>query len=320
MGILYMNTADVGDTSRFAGVQGTVDVVSTTARTGTRSFRLAGSRGVSTTAPATGYVKWGWMADEVKAIDWRFYLKSGSSSAQLTVTHNTFGGVASVWRGAENTTLLFSASGISMNTWYLYELYYVIHDTSGVATLRLNGVQVGTFSGDTRASGSADVDTVQWYSNASYMYLDDIVIRDDTWPGVGGVHVQVPNAAGDLSAWTPSAGNDYDCVNDVPADFTDYLKTNASVVNTKHLLNLANLPRAADSVAGVAVCARAQLDAVGAGTMRTTMKYNGVTANGPTVGLSSSPLWVDYYRTTDPEDNAWTSTSVDGLQAGIETI
>jgi hypothetical protein len=50
------------------------------------------------------------------------------------------------------------------------------------------------------------------------------------------------------------------------------------------------------------------------------MKYNGVTVNGSAGGLSVDQKWVDYYRTTDPEDNAWTSTSVDGLQAGIETI
>src|SRR3990172_6863894 len=60
---------------------------------------------------------------------------------------------------------------------------------------------------------------------------------DDSWCGDGRVGMQTPNAAGDVTGLTPSAGNNYECVDDFPNDGeTSYVRD--IVIDDYDLYNL----------------------------------------------------------------------------------
>jgi hypothetical protein len=67
------------------------------------------------------------------------------------------------------------------------------------------------------------------------IYFDDLAVNNDSgsfqnsWPGAGSITVLRPNAAGDNTTWTPSAGSNYAAVDEVtPDDASTYVGSNSA--------------------------------------------------------------------------------------------
>lgn len=328
MTILFMATGDLGLTNMWSATGGTVTASTEQARTSERAFKVlitAGQTGyVQATlggTAATMYTKAGmYLSDAGQDYKIRFF--EGATN-HVTIRLNTSTGKVAAYR-ADSTLLGEADAGITTNRWMCIETKVVISDTTGIVEVKVDGIsKLALSSQDTQNGGSGYVTVVDWSVYAlsgRTFYIDDIVIRSDGWPGVGGVYVLAPNAAGDTSDWTASAGNPYECVDEVPPTFTDYLYTDAATTETVHLLNLAALPGAADSIAGVGVMAYAKLDAAGTGSLRCKLKAGSTTANGADVGLSTSAQWVTAYWAVNPDDSAaWETADIAALQIGVET-
>jgi hypothetical protein len=182
---------------------------------------------------------------------------------------------------AKRSSTVLGASTYSMpfNAWQCLEAYVKVHDTAGVITVKVNGVPFLELSGtlDTRNGDTDGVITNLSFGalggayDGSNHYIDDILIRDDAWPGRGGLYILPPTADGTNNAWTPSTGNRYACVDELPAVATDNVYTDVTVLNTKQDFALADLPGAAYSaISCVSVHAVARLAAAGSGNIRTT--------------------------------------------------
>lgn len=323
MGITYINSADVGNTSRF-DYTSNLSISSDQARTGTYSFK-------SNTNGSTG----GWFVPSSQSHYARIALYMNSSyfqnylwikdgdNEQLTIQVSPPDGIVRVKRGDQNGTIIATGGSPKSYVWTVYEVYYYIDNTSGAVQVKENGIQIiNLSSADTQATANATANRLDWrYDGAyNYGYFDDILCRDDTWPGLGGVHVLLPSATGATTQWTASAGNDYECVNEAPPDFTDYLYTDTGNSNYVHLLNFADLPSGVVSVTGVGTGFIGRVSDVGGATVRSKLYHSGSTTNGSNNAIDVSEEWTNMYATDVPGGTGFTVAQVNALQCGIENI
>jgi hypothetical protein len=128
-------------------------------------------------------------------------------------------------------TVATSTEVASISTWYCMEVYYKIDAVAGVFTLRIDGNQVCTFSGDTLVASDTDFDNVWWRNGTTgtlgFDYIDDIAFNDtaggadDSWVGPGRIVKITPNGNGTANEWTGSDGNavdNYLLVDEYPLD------------------------------------------------------------------------------------------------------
>jgi hypothetical protein len=111
---------------------------------------------------------------------------------------------------------------------YLLEIYYKPLNSGGEFTVKLNGTTELTYTGDTTA-GLEDVQTVYFGQSGNYRsmtVIDDLVLDDANWIGNSRVGILAPTAAGGETQWDPSAGSNYQCVDERPHSDADYISTN----------------------------------------------------------------------------------------------
>ena len=242
---------------------------------------------------------------------------------QCSVRVNT-DGTLSVLRGS--TVLATSILAISINTWYYIEFKVTIAD-AGTYQVRVNGVDwIASGSGDTQATANASANQIALYQAGSYSsYFDDLYVCDGTGASnnnfLGDVRVDalLPSGAGTTTAWTPSTGANYTCVDEAAPNDTDYVES--ATANQVDTYAMGNLPYAAGSVFAVQVVDMARKTDAGARSIQTAVRSGASDYYGSTVSLGDTYVAVMKQYDTDPADSAaWTVTKVNALEAGIKLI
>lgn len=160
-----------------------------------------------------------------------------TNATQLKLRYETGTQTLNLYRG---DTLIASGSlVIRADVWTMIQGHIVVHDSTGVVVITHNNVTSLSFSGDTKET---DVDGVRSFtfraSNAysgekglGKVYIDDLAFNDtsgsyqNSWPGLGGVYLLMPNADGSDNDWTPSTGSDnYAMVDEQPRNTTDWVQ------------------------------------------------------------------------------------------------
>ena len=118
-----------------------------------------------------------------------------------------------------------------INKWYYIECKFRVHDTLGIAEVRMNEQIVSTYSGDTHSN--LDPFTIanltMGFPKASGQLIDDFYMCDDQGAEhndyLGDIRIDAihPNGAGNYAQFTPSAGANYECVDETEMDDTDYV-------------------------------------------------------------------------------------------------
>ena len=343
MGVVAALTADIQDLNVFdniicRNVSTSVFEISTTqARTGTHSYKLYAVTNLSDTVSihkntperADYYFRICFYFEDLNTERFNIYFREGDR-VHVTLVVSASAGTIAAYK-SDVGTLLGTSSGVTVVTdqWHCLEGYVKIHDTTGEVTLKLDGTQVlNLTSVDTRNGGTTGlIDNIAIQASYSYgasFYLDDIVIRDDAWPGQGGLYVITPSSDGSVDNWTASAGNQYECVDDNPPnDYTDYISTGITTLNTKQLFGHGGLPdQTYDSIAFAAVLVKAKSTASGDGNIRPIIVNSGNYGNGTTVPLG--PVTSRYLFSAfivNPEGSAaWTEAEINATEFGVETI
>jgi hypothetical protein len=331
MSVLAMATADTQDTG-LVTVVGTCVVTSDQARTGTYSYKCSGGGQVNAmqlafTAQTSGYLRWASMWGTVTSSHGeylRFYDSDGST-VNLSIYWNGIDQWVRIYRGALDT-LLAESTGVPVGgdeeQFNVWEFYWNIHDSTGAATLKLNGGTLLNFSGDTSNGGNADVARIAWAPGTSFSlnYVDDVIIRTDDWPGRGGIYVLSPDAGSSLENWTASAGNPEDCVDELPVSFTDYISTDAAVAGTQHLVGAAALPVTSEAINAVGVAVKILTDDSAPGDALTLLKAGSTTDQGSSTGVTGTGAWIATYYLTNPDDAAaWEDADVNAVEIGVES-
>jgi hypothetical protein len=162
-----------------------------------------------------------------------------------------------------------SAGIISANTSRYVESSFKVHNVSGEVTIRVDGAQVVSFTGNTRrgASNAYSVSNNNYFTRvvcggwalttganshmSDFYYCDDQGSVNNTFLGDVELFRSDPNGVGDSSGFTPTgAATNWDCVNDTnPDDLTTYVS--ASVVATEDLHQMTDLPTRVTTIKGL---------------------------------------------------------------------
>ncbi|MDI6854392.1 MAG: hypothetical protein QME75_12405 [Deltaproteobacteria bacterium] len=231
------------------------------------------------------------------------------------------GGNIVAYRGS--TSIATGTETINYNSVYLIEVRYKPDDSAGVFQVKVNGVTDIDFSGDT-TPGATTVDNF-WLShndnNFPSGYFDNVVVDDADWPGNTRIAALKPIGAGSLTQWDPSAGSNWDCVDEVPASDSDYISTDAA--EEVDLFAAADLPANAYSVKCVQVQARALKEGNSLNVQnlqlacRTNLNdYFSENFAVPTSAKSFAKLWQNNPNTAQP----WTKGEVDAMEIGVKAV
>ena len=211
------------------------------------------------------------------------------------------------------------------NTWLLIEVYALINDSTGAIIVKINGIETVNFSGDTRNGGTSGViDGIRFGRTATPNdvngpYWDDLVIDDSEWIGNTAILGLSPSGAGSNTNWTPSAGSNYQTVDEVPASDADYNAVNS--VDQIDTFAMGDLPFSPESIKAVQVSVRAQKE--GASTPQNiapTVKSGSTTDSGADQALETSFRAHSKIWPTDPDTaSAWTESGVNALEAGYKS-
>ena len=162
---------------------------------------------------------------------------SNASGVQIKISPQSDGSIV-VIRGV--TVLGTSAASvIKPNVWNYIEVKIKISDAAGTYDIVVNGVNVLSGSGvDTQAQTAATFSILNIYGNSGgYGYYTDMYIFDSTGATcndlLGDVRVDtlMPDGAGNYTQWTPSAGANYECVDDPGALDYDTTYVSTDVLN-----------------------------------------------------------------------------------------
>lgn len=323
----HVITADAHDTDIFNDTNH-VARSNTWARTGSYSFKIEEPTYVTQSAyatlpvssAATKYVAFGVYLDTASANSYWMAFREGSTY-HVTLVFNTLTMTLEARLGNNTGTLLASAS---MSAVQFVDCYIYVHDSAGRVVVKDSaGTELIDYTGDTQNAGTGVIDLLRWnsYGVDNIMYVDDIAVRTDDYCGSGGNYALTVSGAGANTVWAASTGDNYACVDEIPATLTDYVSTDVSVNGTKDNYAATALPITASSIAVVAVYALAQLDEAGSGSIRTTIKSSTSYGNGATTNLDTTAIWVKGFFDTDPATSAaWVQENLDDAQPGIETV
>ena len=125
---------------------------------------------------------------------------------------------------------------LELGRWYYMEIKYKIHASTGVAQFRLDEELLMDFTGDTYYTGSTNISWCQFrfpddYAVGSqWTQIDDLYLADtegsENNDFLGDVRIDTihPDGAGNYTQLTPSAGANYECVDEAGYSSSDYVE------------------------------------------------------------------------------------------------
>ena len=236
---------------------------------------------------------------------------------------NPSSGLLEIRRGTSSGTLLATgAIAVNVGTPILIEVHYKPHNTEGVFQVKVGGILDIDFTGDT-TDGATAIDGIRVGGDSTYYsscWLDNVVIDNASWPGNTKIQAIKPTGAGNSTQWTPSAGGNYQCVDEVPPSESDFVSTNT----IGHL----DLYAAGDLVGtiGSVKCVQLQALAKAEGSPSPHNLQLAVRTNGadyfsgdkavPSSSTQLSNLWEANPATSAP----WQEAEVNAMEIGVKAV
>lgn len=233
------------------------------------------------------------------------------------------GGTLNVYTGAF-TILVEGTKTFSVDTTYLIEFHIKIADSGGRAEVKVDGIQDIDFTGDTKPDANTQFDKVRLghigtTAAYSYAYFDNFIMDDAAWIGDSNIQAIVPTAGGNSTGWTPSAGSNFACVDEIPPSDTDYVSINANDVSDTYVTG--DLTGSIDNIKCIQIQARARLEGAPTPTNLKLVVRCGATdylSGDKAVPAAESGLYNLW--ATDPSDAAvWTESDVNAIEIGVKS-
>lgn len=178
----------------------------------------------------------------------RFALQaSGGKSERMTLGGSVSGAVLRMEWGGGTTITFKNHAGTTLGTttavlgggWTLLEIHEIIHGSTGILQVKINGVLDLNLTGlNTLSSASGGLGSIfcNVLVGTQANYIDDLVVNDTTgslnnsWPGDSAIIMVSPTGDVGTPQWTPSTGSsNYAMVDEVsPNNDTDYVQASAT--------------------------------------------------------------------------------------------
>ena len=240
--------------------------------------------------------------------------------------------------GATGTSLGVSAAVLSIGAWYYIE-FKVLLATGATGTYEVRVNTTNVLSGTSTITANAGVTTWDGYGLiantgdlplASPWYLDDLYILDGVTGPAGGppnndflgpvrALKRVPNGAGASTDFTPSAGANWQNVDDATSD--DDTTYNACSTPGDHDTYAYEPLGVTGTIFGVQTNVVCRSDGAGAETVRPKIRIDGTDYNGTTVGTSTSYTNSSQVYQVSPDSGVtWTEAEFDATEFGAELV
>lgn len=258
------------------------------------------------------------------------FLSDTNATSHILMGVNTNNAIE-IRRGG--TLILTTANNsITPGVFSYIEVLVTLSDTVGVVTVRVDGVQVGTFSGDTKNGGtSSTLEAVTFNAssgpNGTVFYLDDFYLLNgagavnSTFRGDSSVLTRFPDGNGNYSQGVNSGStsvNNYTYVDENPPNTTDYVAFAAT--GDKDTYTFQDIP--AGTVYGIQQAMYASKSDAGARTMRNIQRIAGADfASAVDQSLGVTPTYaakLDVLQVSPATGVAWTVTELNGTEFGTE--
>jgi hypothetical protein len=224
------------------------------------------------------------------------------------------------------TVLATSAAVLVANSWNYIEIKVLVAN-AGSYVVRCNGAEVLNGTGDTQATSTPGVGSIELFDSNSPGGWDDIYCLDTTgsvnndFLGDCKVECLSPQAGnGSNVGLTCSTGTDHGAlVDELPAnDDTDYAySATAGAKDTYTFTNVATV----GVIKAVQVSARARKTDVAPKTLAIVTRVGGVDSDGPAQAVAST-TYGQYQQLleTKPGGGAWTIADVNAAEFGLKVV
>lgn len=218
-----------------------------------------------------------------------------------------------------NTTLSYSA-----DAWHDVEFHYKCDNAAGIFEIKVDGVTAASIAGDTSPVASGNPAAIRFsYITNQVWWVDDVVVNNtaggdnNSWPGRVVLWLaQRPDGAGDHTDFTPSAGANWQCVDEVPGSATDYIQSVTDDHYDLYTLTTGTLP-AGFVISNVVPVQVACLPNAGSAKITSKVKSDGTEAQGSDHTLSGTyHAYSDAFSVNPNTSAAWDQTDIDNLQEG----
>jgi len=244
-------------------------------------------------------------------------------------------GTITVYRGVGGTPVALGTTSLALQAgvFAYVEIKVVMHPSAGTVNVRINSASGLALTGqNTRGNAGADawtnLDVVGLITtsttNAMSVALDDLVVMDgsgsynNAFLGDVTISAVLPNGAGNSSGWTPSAGSNYQCVDEAsPNDDTDYNST--STLNAKDLYAFPDAPAGAD-IRAVQIVSAQRKGAEGPGQIKHVVRSSSTDYDQTAQGIGGTSY--SFLRTVVEADPAtaaaWSESGFNAAEFGIK--
>lgn len=324
-------TADIGKKWTAAGG---LTISAGNGRNSTSSMRSVGTDQASITldSQATWIIGFGWRATATQSGDILALFDSGTTHIRVIINS-----ASKITINRSSTLLATSTTSFSANTWYHLGFEFTIHDTAGVVKMWVNGVaETLTFvtgtetTQDTRNAGNASANIFAFKTTANTHDYDDLYLLDGTdgtaaqgaannaFLGDCRVEAIRPSGTGNSAQFTPSAGSNFENVDDTTAD-GDSTYNASSTSGHIDSFAMANLAMSSGSVYGVQTNLWARKDDAGSVSIQPHFRIN--STNYARTSVSLGDTYLDYHviEGKDPDTGSvWTLSGVNGCEYGYK--
>ena len=231
-------------------------------------------------------------------------------------------------RFGTGTILGTGTTALSSSVWYYLEFKVKVHDSAGTVECRVNdNVEFALTGIDTKNGGTGVIDQIVLAGQGGFgsgdWTVDDLYICDDDASAsgcddfLGDVRVEAlfANGAGATTDLAPSAGSNYQCVDDAtPDDDSTYVESD--VVGDKDTYTFTDLSAATATVFGIQIVPLAKKTDAGARKFKTVTRLSSTEVDGTEQTLGTSYDYFPEVQEEKPGGGAWTVTDVNAAQFG----
>lgn len=253
--------------------------------------------------------------------------------AEQVIIKLTATGTLAAYRGPLGGTLLGTSTAVLTAGVYAYlEVKVLISDTVGTVEIRKDGISILTLTGlDTQNGAGGTIASFGFLgpdSEAATIDIDDVyacngagAAPQNNFLGDCRVDTTFPNAAGNLSQWTPSAGSNWQNVDEDPAD-DDVTYNFASVAATRDLYALPDIAPTTGTVFGVAVNMQVRKDDAAARTFRDLVRSGSTNFPGGLTHTAAATynMFTEVHETDPNTSAAWTIANINLAEFGIDLV
>lgn len=254
-----------------------------------------------------------------------FIYNSSSGTATVELSLNYDNGIWRLYRGNAATLLTSSTIQSASGLYHHVEIKATVADSGGAVEVRVGGVQVLTYSGDTKASttGSAQIDKVALNTGGVF---DDLYILDTTgsvandFLGDCRINNLVPTSDSSVQFTKSTGASNFSCVDEGKYNSdTDYVES--STVGHIDKYGYSDLAAGVTTVFGVQAHTWVKKTDAGARTFRNLIYSNASTTTGTTTALTTSYAPIVSPTALNPDGSIqWTPTTVNAALAGFEIV